>query len=413
MRKILLITAILFSAGVIAQNAKRDKGVLLESKPGYWKNDILPGVEKYQQQINPPKINFNFKADFSGIDFPNNIDLYKKQWHTPPISQGATGTCWCFSATSFFETEIYRLTKQEIKLSEIYTVYWEYVEKARRYVREKGNSAIGEGSEANAVIRIWKTYGVVPYSSYSGMLQGQLFHAHDKMREEIKSYLQSVKAANAWNEEAVVETIKNILNSYLGIPPTKVVVDGKEMTPQEYLKNVLKINPDDYVFVVSLMEKPFWEQMELPVSDNWWHSKEYYNVPIYDYMKILKQTVKAGYTVAIGGDVSEAGYDTQKQIAVIPTFDIPSDYIDDYSRQFRFSNGTTGDDHGLHLIGYYEKDGKDWYLIKDSGSGSRNNDKNDKNFGYFFYHEDYVKLKMLYFMVHKDMFKDYLSEFKK
>jgi bleomycin hydrolase len=62
---------------------------------------------------------------------------------------------------------------------------------------------------------------------------------------------------------------------------------------------------------------------------------------------------------------------------------------------------TTGDDHGIHLVGYKEMDGKDWYLIKDSGSGSRNN----THPGYYFYHEDYVKLKMLGFMVHKDAVK--------
>ena len=46
---------------------------------------------------------------------------------------------------------------------------------------------------------------------------------------------------------------------------------------------------------------------------------------------------------------------------------------------------------------YCQKNGKDWYLIKDSGSGSRNN----SHPGYFFFSEDYVKLKMLGFGVHK------------
>ena len=58
-----------------------------------------------------------------------------------------------------------------------------------------------------------------------------------------------------------------------------------------------------------------------------------------------------------------------------------------------------------------EKNGKDWYLIKDSGAGSRNCAQDSKNFGYYFFHEDYVKLKMMDFMVHKDMLKDYLPKF--
>jgi bleomycin hydrolase len=49
--------------------------------------------------------------------------------------------------------------------------------------------------------------------------------------------------------------------------------------------------------------------------------------------------------------------------------------------------------------------GTDWYLIKDSGAGSRNNNHP----GYYFYHEDYTKLKMLGFMVHRDMVEDLLK----
>jgi bleomycin hydrolase len=112
--------------------------------------------------------------------------------------------------------------------------------------------------------------------------------------------------------------------------------------------------------------------------------------------------------MAIGGDVSEPGYESHVQVAMVPTFDILSAYIDENAREFRFNNHTTTDDHGIHLVGYENKDGKDWFLIKDSGSGSRN----AKNKGYYFYQEDYVKLKMMDFLIHKDAVKDLLSKFK-
>jgi bleomycin hydrolase len=66
----------------------------------------------------------------------------------------------------------------------------------------------------------------------------------------------------------------------------------------------------------------------------------------------------------------------------------------------------------MHLVGYLEKDGKDWYLIKDSGSGSRNNDPKAGEFGYYFFSSDYIKLKMMDYMVHKDSVKDLLEKFK-
>jgi bleomycin hydrolase len=184
----------------------------------------------------------------------------------------------------------------------------------------------------------------------------------------------------------------------MGTPPEVVEVEGKKLTPIEYLKNAVKINPDNYVDFMSLMEKPYNEMTEYKVPDNWWHSKEYYNLPLDDFMKLLKAAVRDGYTTVIGGDVSEAGYDATNEIAMVPTFDIPSEYIDENARQFRFSNHSTTDDHGIHIVGYMEKDGQDWYLIKDSGSGSRNG----RNPGYYFYNEDYVKLKIMNIMLPKD-----------
>jgi bleomycin hydrolase len=317
--------------------------------------------------------------------------------------------CWCFSATSFYESEIHRLSGQSLKLSELYTVYWEYVEKAREYVRTHGSSAFAQGSECNAVPRIWKKYGVVPAEAFTGLLPGQRFHDHQAMFDMMAAHLRSVKATNAWDEEAVVRVITSVMNSSMGTPPTRVSVEGKSMTPQEYLAKVVKLNLDDYVEVMSLMQVPYNTMAELPVPDNWWHSREYYNVPLPAFMNIVREAVREGMSLAIGGDTSEPGYDGHAGKAVVPGFDIPSSAIEENARQHRFSNGTTGDDHGIHLIGYLEKDGHDWYLIKDSGSGSRNN----AHAGYYFYHDDYVKLKILSYTVHRDAVKAVVPDFDK
>jgi len=408
MKSFISFLAIFFLASSLSLiNAQqKNKGVFAEPKPGFY-DEILKNINEFQ---NPPKEKKkSFKLDFTGMDLPKSKDEFKYFWHNDPISQGQTGTCWTFSTTSFFESEVYRLTGKQVSLSPIYTAYWEYVEKAKEFVRTRGKSIFKEGSEANAVSRIYREYGIVPATVCTGLLPGQLVHDHSKLINEMQTYLQNVKTTNAWNEEEVVEVIKSILNHYLGQMPTEVVVDGKKYSPKEYLANYLKLNMDDYVDVLSYMQKPYWEQVEYEVPDNWWHNKDYYNIPLDEFMKILKNAIKNGYTLAIGGDVSEAGYDSWTKCAVVPTFDIPSEYIDESARQFRFTNQTTTDDHGIHLVGYTEKNGVTWFLIKDSGAGSRNT--GDK--GYYFYHQDYVKLKIMDFMVHKDMFKDYLSKFNK
>jgi len=398
----LLILGIFFQCS-FAQDKNTNKGIFTDPKEGYYE-EILKALEDYTPAKNPKKV---YKLDFTGLDIPKSVDEFTKCWYNPPISQGRTGTCWCFSTTSFLETEVYRLHNKKVKLSEMYTVYFEYLEKAKRYINERGNSEIGEGSEANAVTRIWKQYGVVPEEVYTGLKIGQKFHDHKALINEITLFLQNLKTSNAWDVETCLGTIRSILNHYLGEPPTEFTYEGKKYTPALFLKDYLQINTDNYVDIMSLKEKPYFQQVEYTVSDNWWHDSSYYNVPLDVFMETIKQTIKNGISMAIGGDVSEAGYDGWHNAAIIPSFDIPSDYINDDAREFRFNNGTTGDDHGIHLIGYQKRNGRTWFLIKDSGSGSRNGDSK----GFYFYDEDYVKLKIVDFMVHKDAVKDLLAKF--
>jgi bleomycin hydrolase len=410
--KIIIAAALAYSVSFSVYGQNNIKAIFRESKPGFYQTSILKDDREVAERTEPARIRRSFSADLSGLEVPNKLDLYKnRQWHNTPISQGNTGTCWCFSSTSFLESEAYRISKAKVRLSEIYTVYWEYVEKARRYIQERGDSEFGEGSEANATTRIWKKYGVVPAETYTGLLNGRKYHNHENMFNEMESYLKGMKANSSWNEETAIATIKAIMNHYIGEPPSKITVNNREVTPNQYLTEILKLNPDDYVDILSYTQEPFWQQVEYKVPDNWWHSADYYNVPLDVYITTLKNAIRNGYTVSIGGDVSEPGFDRYTQCAVIPEFDIPSAYINDDARQFRFSNRTTTDDHGMHLVGFLEKDGKDWYLIKDSSAGSRNNDVNAKEFGYYFFSEDYVKLKMMDFMVHKDAVKDLLVKF--
>ena len=223
----------------------------------------------------------------------------------------------------------------------------------------------------------------------------------------MENYLDWVRSADAWNEEEVVETIRAILDHHLGEPPSQVQVGGRRLTPQQYLKEEVRLNLDEYVDFLSLMEQPYYRRVEFGVPDNWWKDDSYHHVPLDVVMSILKNAIRRGFTLSIAGDTSEPGYEGHVGVGVIPTFDIPSAYIDESSRQFRFSNGTTEDDHGIHLVGYLGKGGKDWYLVKDSGSSSRNN----SHPGYYFHHEDFTKLKVLGFMVHRDAAREVLEQF--
>ncbi len=399
----------LFTNNSAAQN-RHDKATYKEYKAGYYQNTIMRGITDESEKKAPPKMQKYFKMDPTGLDVPTSPSQFTSVFRNTPISQGNTGTCWSFSTTSYYETEINRLTKQNISLSQLFTVYWEYVQKAKGFVDTRGESNFDEGSEANAVKRVYKEYGCVPYEDFPGYTGDVKIYNHTTMMTEMKTYLKSVKESNAWNEDEIIATIKSILNHYIGTPPTSVTWQKKVYTPKDFLSQVCKLNMDDYVDVISLMEKPYYTQMEYKVADNWWHDSTYYNVPLDTFMAIIKRGIRAGYSITVGGDVSEPGYN-MNNVCMIPSFDCPSEFIDENARQFRFNNGTTTDDHGLHLVGYLQKNGKDWYLIKDSGSGSRNVGEGNESFGYYYFDEDYVKLKMVDITIHKDVIKNLWNQF--
>jgi bleomycin hydrolase len=346
------------------------------------------------------------RFDFTGVEKPESPDVFESVFHFDPVRQYLTGTCWCFSTTSFFESEVYRLTGRKIKLSEMHTVYYEFLEKARRYVSERGDSFFDEGSEGNAVIMIWRKYGVVPAASYKGELNPDGRYDHSEMTQEMKDYLAYVKEKNYWEEDTVIASLRAIMDRHMGSPPERIVYDSKELTPKQFL-DVLGLDLDQYVALMSTLSKPFYEYGEYEVSGNWWHSADYYNVPLDKFYEVIKYAIRNGYSVRLNGDVSEPGYNGLEDAAIVADFDVPQEYIDQDSRELRFNNKTTSDDHDIHLVGYATVGDRDWFLIKDSASSAQHG----RFKGYYFYRGDYVKLKMLTIIVHVDAVKAVVGRF--
>ena len=72
-------------------------------------------------------------------------------------------------------------------------------------------------------MRAWRKHGVVPAAVYTGLKGDAKNYDHEStVYREIKTYLDGVKAAGAWNEEGVVATVRSILDSHLGVPPATV-----------------------------------------------------------------------------------------------------------------------------------------------------------------------------------------------
>ncbi len=195
--------------------------------------EILARVEEEADAREDAERELRF--DISNLERPSGPDAFQTQaWHLPPTPQYLTGSCWSFSSTSFMESEIHRISGQEIKLSEMWTVYWEFVNKARGYVTTRGESYFDHGSQSAALLRVYREHGAVPRADYEGVLDEDGRFDHNLMEERMNEFLDWCNDQGFWDEEFIVNTIRGILDHTMGRPPETIVWNGREVTPRVF-----------------------------------------------------------------------------------------------------------------------------------------------------------------------------------
>ena len=323
------------------------------------------------------------------------------------LSQGQTGTCWSFATVSFFEAEILRNRGKSVDLSEIYPVYFTYLLKARRFLEKKGESQFSEGGLSHDLRLVMDEFGIAPQSAFSGLLPGDRAHNHAELSRVTKGFLDALVPAKpkegqrrrrARKPSKKWETAyRGILNAYLGEVPKTVTVDGKEMTTQEYAREVCGFKSEDYLEVMSNGTKPLWKDASLDVQDNWCRDATYRNVPLEYLMKAMDHAVAKGYSVAVDVDVSEPGFKARKGVATLPEELEKPGAVTQEIRDEMFKTKKTTDDHLMHVVGTAkDAKGQVFYVVKNSWG------KIGPYQGYMFMSRPYMAAKMLAFMVHKD-----------
>ena len=339
-------------------------------------------------------------------------------------NQYRSGTCWCFSAIAFLESEAIRLgnitdTLKYPDFSEFFVINKSYMERAVKYVRVDGKLGFSAGSEADDVLHVIRDYGIVPNSLMSGMNYGTELPVQGELDAVLKAYVDAiVRNPNKTLTTAWKRGFQAILNEYYGKCPEKFTLDGKEYTPESY-RDAMKINPDDYVTLTSFTHHPFYTKFAIEVADNWrWD--EAYNIPIDEFISVLDAAINNGYTVAWGADVSHPGF-TRNGLCVLLDNSIKEttgsdqehwlgkeegkdapvivmeQVVTQESRQEQFDNKTMTDDHGMQIFGIAkDQNGKKYYMVKNSwGTAS-------KYKGIWYATEAYVKGQSLDFVIHKN-----------
>jgi aminopeptidase C len=144
------------------------------------------------------------------------------------------------------------------------------------------------------------------------------------------------------------------------------------------------------------MHHPYYTQYVIEVQDNWRWALSY-NLPLDEFMEVMEQAVRNGYTFAWGADVSETSFGRSGEnegVATIPANSKDKDLtgsdqvrwigtsntkeqaekdikgekvITPEIRQEGFDNWTTTDDHGMVIYGLAkDQDGKEYFMMKNS-----------------------------------------------
>ena len=341
--------------------------------------------------------------------------------------QQSVGTCWDYATLSFLESELLRLGKPEHDLAEIFVAKNAYYEKGVRYVQFHGNNNFSEGGQAHDVIAMIRKYGIVPEEAYAGLNYGRDFHLHAELVAALKGVLAGVNAnPNKQITPTWTRGFRTYIESYLGAAPETFTYRGKEYTPRSFAES-LGLDLDDYVEITSYEAFPFYEQIELPIPDNWMHER-YYNVPLDELMAIMRHALENGHTVCWDGDVSHNGFSHGNGLAILPTDNpdeminseiskwtdlsaderrdrlnsfvapVPEMKVDDARRQAAFDSRLTTDDHLMHITGLLrDQNGTYYYKTKNSWAADSN-----PFGGYLYMSEPYCRLQTVAIMVHKD-----------
>ena len=330
-------------------------------------------------------------------------------------NQARSGTCWSYSSTSFIESEMIRMGKDPIDISEMYTVRKTYQDKADRYVRLHGKLNFSQGGALLDVLYVIKHYGAVPQSVYEGLNYGTVNNDHNEMEAALKGIVDAVVNKNSGTiTTAWKRALDGVLDAYLGEEPATFDYQGKSYSPKSFADEVIGIEVDDYIQLTSFTHKPFNAYYAILVPDNWnWDPS--FNVPLDDMMGAIDHALSKGFTVDWATDVSEKGFSLKNGVAVMPEADWKDMTSEERSavytgphaelvvtqamRQDAYNNYQTQDDHGMQIVGkVLDQTGDAYYIVKNSW-GDR---ENDYRTGYIYASEAFVRYKTISVLMHKD-----------
>ena len=354
--------------------------------------------------------------------------------------QNRSGTCWDYSALSFFESELLRTNNKGYDLSEVFVANKNYMDRAILKVRMHGDAQFAQGGSAYDVLYVLKNYGICPEEAMTkpGAMVGDTLNNFNEFFHVMTPYVNAVSSSKekkltpAWKAG-----LQGILDAYLGKTPESFTYEGKTYTPQTFAKS-LGLNWDDYYNFTSYTHHPFYTEFPLEIQDNWRQGMSW-NVTMEELERIIDNALEKGYTVLWGGDVSEDGF-TRDGLAMLVDIEkvqsnegsdmakwlklssgekkeklqklgvnVPELTPSQEKRQEEYDNWQLTDDHGMHIYGKAtDQNGRQYYKVKNSWGKHGDYD------GIWYMSKNFIIAKAMDIMVNKHAVpKEILNKLKK
>jgi hypothetical protein len=196
-------------------------------------------------------------------------------------NQGRLGICWAYATTGLIESQYKANTKKSINLSEESIALFHMAHALHKMFQTIGTVDLWKATAADKLPEGWflrmsdltrpenateddmdaldliKRYGVWPESVWNA--KADTSEKRDTMRRQIseraRAFIRDGKQYDATVEQIIEEIVVGP-GLFSSRPPATFVYEGRQYTPQEFLKS-LSFDPDDFVAVEAQSESDY------------------------------------------------------------------------------------------------------------------------------------------------------------
>ncbi len=293
------------------------------------KNGILKSAENREDFVN---MGHNYSINIETGDITNQMK---------------SGRCWMFAALNVMRVEIMKkLNLETFELSQAYPLFWDKLEKSNLFLENIIESLplalesrevafllkdpLGDGGQWDMFSGIVEKYGVVPKQFMPESFSSSNTHHMSKfLTLKLREYACILRTANEEGKseeelrlmkDDMLSTIYRMLCIALGEPPKSFTLEVRdkdkkfvrlpELSPQEFYKEYVGINLNDYVSIINAptKDKPYYNTYTVQYLGSvvGMYPVKYLNLPVESLKRAAIAQMQDGESVWFGCDVGQS-----------------------------------------------------------------------------------------------------------